>query len=155
MSIQVRAKFIGAKELESAFDQLPDSMQKQVLLSALKKAAKPVVDDARAKARKRTGKGAKSIKARTNKKLKPIGISIGPSREAFYMMFKEFGTRKEPAEPFLRPAWDSNRFTVLKSMEQEIWKALTKKARTLARKAEKGTLGKRTIEKLNAFSLAA
>jgi len=151
MSIQVRAKIEGVKELENAFMELPNSMQKQVLLSALKKASKPVVKDAQEKARKKTGKGAKSIKARTNKNLKPVGISIGPSREEFHMSFIEFGTVTQSARPFLRPAWDANRFAVLQSMEKEIWNALTKKARTLARKAEKGTLGKRTLEKLRAI----
>ena len=148
MSIQINAQFRGTKELESAFNELPKSMGKQVLLSAIKKAAKPVVTDAKDKARKRTGKGAKSIKARTNKKLKPIGVSIGTSREEFHMMFIEFGTIFQPANPFLRPAWDANKNKVLNSMEKEIWNALTKKARTLARKAGKGTLGKRTLEKL-------
>lgn len=151
MAIEINAEFRGVKELENALVQLPLSMQKQVLLSALKKAAKPVVTVAKEKARKRSGKGAKSIKARTNKKLKPIGISIGPSKENFHMNFIEFGTVKLPAKPFLRPAWDANKDAVLKSMENEIWKALTKKARTLARKAEKGTLGKRTLAKLSAL----
>ena len=147
MSIQISMDITGHKELQRAFGELPKSMTKQVIVSALKKVSKPIVKEARDKAPKRTGKGAKSIKARTNKNLKPIGISIGPDRKNFHMMFVEFGTINQAAEPYLRPALDNNKGRIPKEFGKVVWPVLLKKVKTLRRKAEKGTLGKRTAAK--------
>jgi HK97 gp10 family phage protein len=47
-----------------------------------------------------------------------------------------------PAMPFLRPAWDAGKSVSLSILKDELWKALQKSARLLARKAAKGTLTK-------------
>jgi HK97 gp10 family phage protein len=35
-------------------------------------------------------------------------IKVGPVKKAFYAMFPEFGTRHQPAKPFIRPAFEGN-----------------------------------------------
>jgi hypothetical protein len=53
-----------------------------------------------------------------------------------------------PAMPFLRPAWDANKVVVLERLKVELWAAIQRSARQLARKAERGTLTARQIEGL-------
>lgn len=166
-TIEIECWLSGQKELEAALAELPNALAKQVLLAAAKEAARPIVSAARSRAPKadqaiirkfknkrgvtsriRTflpGEGAKSIKVRTNSKLKPVGVSIGPDRMHFYMAFAEWGAIHEAPRPFLRPAWDEGKDALLKSLEGLIWKALAKKARQVAKKAESGTLSKKLI----------
>jgi HK97 gp10 family phage protein len=35
-------------------------------------------------------------------------VKVGPVKKAFYAMFAEFGTRHQPALPFIRPAFEGN-----------------------------------------------
>src|SRR5271166_4974074 len=35
-------------------------------------------------------------------------VKVGPVAKAFYAMFPEFGTRHQPAKPFIRPAFEAN-----------------------------------------------
>lgn len=57
-------------------------------------------------------------------------------------------TGQMPARPFLRPAWDLNKEKAVKIFGEEVWKELTKAARRLRIRAERGTLGKRQVEAL-------
>ena len=151
--IEVKVAFRGAKEIELALSQLPKAMSRAAVLEAMRKAAKPVVADARRRARKRSGAGAKSIAARAIPKSKstpqkPVGITIAPDKKHFYMMFQEFGTVNIGADPFLRPAWDANREAVLASFEKLMWDAILRKAKLLAKKAAAGTLSTKVIGEL-------
>ncbi len=69
----------------------------------------PMVEDARDRAPKRTGKGAASIHAEPDE---PQGdeiarVIIGPTKKHWYLKFAEIGTRFMAAHPFLRPAQDA------------------------------------------------
>lgn len=55
---------------------------------------------------------------------------------------QEFGTAHHAAQPFMRPAWDRNRMNVLATISDDAWSELAKAARRLARRAERGTLGR-------------
>lgn len=55
------------------------------------------------------------------------------------------GSRRKP---FLRPAWDINAGRLPTEIGERLWVVILKTARTLRRKAEKGTLGKRTRAQL-------
>ncbi len=45
---------------------------------------------------------------------------IGPSRKGFYGQFPEFGTINQSADPFLRPAFDSQREQAVKVIGEEL-----------------------------------
>lgn len=62
------------------------------------------------------------------------------------LMVKSTG-RMQP-KPFLRPAWEMRKKEALQVLSREIWAELLKAAKRLAKKAEKGTLGKRQQEAL-------
>lgn len=66
---------------------------------------------------------------------------VGPGRHP-QAIFQEFGTVNHPPQPFVRPAWDSQKTTALdivrRDMSAEIEKAAQRAARKAARLAAKG-----------------
>lgn len=52
-----------------------------------------------------------------------ITVAVGPAEDAFYGRFAEFGTSKEPARPFMRPAFDEKVDEVLQVFIDEVWNA--------------------------------
>lgn len=147
----VRSKIVGAKQLENALKQLPKATSKNVLRRALIKAAAPTEAAARAMApRGPTGNLQASIDVGT--KLKPsqqgarrpgVEVYVGATAPpGFHAHLIEFGTAKMAARPFMRPAWEQTKDKVLEILSVEVWTAIAKAARTLARKAERGKLSK-------------
>lgn len=56
-----------------------------------------------------------------------VGVAIGPARGFYYGGFLEFGTVRQAAQPFLRPAWDSEGPRALKVIAAELWAALLRR----------------------------
>jgi len=154
-----RFKFSGAKELERALNELPKATRKSVLRAALRKAAVPVVNDARRMAPRGDEPGyrmADSITVGAISKRQSRGdaaggvvVGIGPTSNHRHAHLVEFGTGERisktgkssgrmPARPFLRPAWDANRARVFKALKAELWDKLAKAAKRLAKRAEAG-----------------
>ncbi len=168
MSLKIDSAIYGAKELEEALNQLPKSMGKSALRAVLKKAAKPVVSAAKLYAPVLSGDLRDSItvgsslvrsRKRFQQKVGAAQVFVGPTwPKGAQAHLIEFGhrlvshagqfIRHIPAQPFLRPAWDENKERVLQIISVELWSILLKKARTLAGKAQKGTLSGRTIDEL-------
>jgi HK97 gp10 family phage protein len=72
--------------------------------AALDKVGKAIANDARVLAPKQTGKGARSIHHEIGFDERGAYVRVSWSKEAFYMQFAEFGTSRQTATPFLRPA---------------------------------------------------
>lgn len=65
---------------------------------------------------------------RINPRLRALG-----GTDAWYGIFKEFGTAKMPAEPFLRPAFEARKMQALSTFTRELRKSVdraVKRART-------------------------
>jgi HK97 gp10 family phage protein len=158
---RVGGEVLGAKHLDNALKQLPKATAKGVLRRALLKSAKPAEAAALALVPVgKTGNLQDSIEISTQLKksqqkgrTKPgavevfIGASTTGGKKGFHAHLIEFGWfhangTTVPPRPFLRPAWESTKNIVLGTFADEVWTALAKAARTLARKAEKGTLTK-------------
>ena len=169
-------KIHGLGELMNALEQLPTlSMQKGVVRRALEKAAVPVQDAAKINAQLlpfdskkiadsiRIGQLKKSQRPKGRRDRTTVTRYIGSSHPLAHLF--EFGTGERetlglktmpaglkrgyiPAMPFLRPAWDANKVVVLERLKVELWAAIQRSARQLARKAERGTLTARQIEGL-------
>jgi HK97 gp10 family phage protein len=147
-----KTKITGAKQLDNALKQLPKATSKNVLRRSLIKAAKPTAQFAETLApRGASGSLVESIEVGTKLAKSqqrgavryPVNVYVGPNmREGFYAPYVEFGTEKATAQPFMRPAWIATRGRVLNLFGDEVWKALEKSARTLARKAASGKLSK-------------
>lgn len=64
-------------------------------------------------------------------------VYVGPTVQAFYGMFQEFGTAYHGAKPFLRPAFDSQVELSLSLFKDELTDEIEKARARLARKAER------------------
>jgi HK97 gp10 family phage protein len=160
-------KITGLQECMNALEQLPTvSMKRGVVRNALKKAAIPIKDRAKENAQgikiDNPGVIADSVKIGTSLKKSQRGRTdrsrvtayVGSSHPLAHLF--EFGTAERytkkdayrgfmPAMPFMREAWDSQKKVALGLLKQELWKALEKAAKMLAKKAAKGTLTKGQI----------
>lgn len=81
---------------------------------ALKNAAEPLLQDAKANVPVRTGKlkegiNIGKIKNKGGVKYILVGVERGDNSEIFYGKFIEFGTSKRAAQPFLQPAYEKNK----------------------------------------------
>ena len=153
----------GFRDLDAALAELPQSLRRAVILAALKKAAAPMVRDARAKARRgkdprrrgsmkqrksgesaSMGHGADSIAARAVKASTPneASVAVGPDARHWYMKFVEFGTARQAPDRFLTPAFEINKDSAAELVGEELWKSLSAAAKRLAKNAENGTLSK-------------
>ena len=154
-------ELVGLKELMAAMEELPTiSMKKGVVRSALKKASLPIKEAAQANAQSLPFDSksiADSIKVGTSLKKSQRGrqdrsrvtVYVGSSHPLSHLF--EFGTAERftktgaarghiSPHPFLRTAWDSNKKIALSRLKEELWKAIEKSAKLLAKKAAKGTL---------------
>ena len=125
-----RFKFTGGPELAKALEALPKAVQGKTLEDALLKSAEPIVEEAERLAPKLSGELATDIEAepgRTNDKTRKV--VIGPEKDDFYGMFQEFGTRHNPAQPFLRPAWDARVEDALNRLIAELREGIEDAAR--------------------------
>ena len=143
----------GVTELTEAFKELTRATQKNVVTRALVEAGEPVVDAAKAAAPVASGDLRDSIQAsaKAGKGRRSKGdlsfAYIGPSyskRDTDYAPHAhlvEFGTvaryhksgkfvGQAPAQPFLRPAWDSRKQQVIgrfaEALDNQIQKAVAR-----------------------------
>jgi len=153
----------GLKELMDAMDELPTmSMKKGVVRNALKKAALPIKEAAKANAQSLPFDNkaiVDSIKVGTSLKKSQRGrqdrsrvtVYVGSSHPLSPLF--EWGTSERftksgaarghiSPHPFMRTAWDANKKIALGRIGEEMWKAIEKSAKLLAKKAAKGTLTK-------------
>ena len=154
-------ELVGLKELMDAMEQLPTmSMKKGVVRNALKKAALPVKEAAKANAQSLPFDNkaiVDSIKVGTSLKKSQRGrqdrsrvtVYVGSSHPLSHLF--EFGTAERftktgaarghiSPHPFLRTAWDANKKIALGRIGEEMWKAILKSAKLLNKKAQRGTL---------------
>ena len=158
MSLELSTKFEGGKELENALKQLPKALKKSALRSMLRKVAKPVLQEAKSKVPVDSGglRDSLAIGTTLTKRQRKFFIKtgdaqifIGAGKGGAHAHLVEFGTSMMSARPFLRPAWDAKKHKLLKDAQKILWTILAKKAKTLAKKAVKGTLSKSSIKGLS------
>ena len=136
----MKMKVEGFKDLDRALKGLGDpKASKRISRLALRKAAKPVADDAAAKAPRDANDAdgivlADSIKvgSKLNKRQKrfqkrhtdrsSVEVYVGVANEAStYGHLQEFGTEHHAAQPFMRPAWDANTGRMVSTIKRELW----------------------------------
>lgn len=141
---RVTVKVEGLKELEKALKELPRATAKNVMKRVLIQAGQPVADQAEGLAPVNTGKLQKSIDigvklTRRQKSSSPkqsaVEVYIGVGRSLPQGVFQEFGTAKNPPQPFMRPAWDGNKLGVLEKIKDLTWAEIKKAADRASRKA--------------------
>lgn len=140
----ITIKMEGFKELEDALRKLPQEIAGKVMREALKRASRPMADEAKRRAPRSSDPGpqghmADSIDVRTMR-VTPDGsydvethLWIGPDRDHFYGLFSEFGTVRQSARPFMRPAFDGLAEETIKQFGNELGDSIERAARRLKR----------------------
>lgn len=149
---KVTVKISGLKELDRALGQLPKSTAKATLRRVLRDAAEPVARLARQKAPKDEYHLYESIDVSTRLNRRQSQLHRKEGNRAFQEMFigtnnpagvqQEFGNQHHIAQPFMRPAWDTEKGPTLDRIANSLWFEIDKSAKRLARiaarKAAKG-----------------
>lgn len=147
MTVVMRLDFKGARRLTRQFKRLPEAVQGSILLKAARAGAKPIRDDARRRAPRRTGGLRSEIRDRvlsTGRDHASVGVGWREGKAsrtpAFFGLFIEKGTRQRTrksggrtgrvtAKPFLQPAFDTNKDRSAKLMEGVLKKEIERVAR--------------------------
>lgn len=116
----LQVKILGMAELAAALKALPPEIASKSggpLRRALRAAAKKVQLRARALAPKESGRLSRAIVIQTDRHPQNVtermvvrpraGKSRADQKGAYYWHFLEFGTVRQPAQPFIRPAFDA------------------------------------------------
>jgi HK97 gp10 family phage protein len=142
----------GFEDLRRAWAELPKATGKNVLRRVANKALEPMRAMAEEKApkppgksRRATGETAEGIEI--SPKLAKPGDYRGAGPQAYRTsmgptgigrlrgQLQEFGTYKEPAQPFMRPAWDAEAGNTLETIKTDLWDEIESAAARVARKA--------------------
>ena len=123
MANSISANF-DSKALIKTLNTLPQNIQKNVMVGAVRAGSNIIRDEARRLVPIDTGNLKKSIVSIRRKGDKnTIQFSVTPSRgknDGWYAHFIEFGTSKMSAKPFLRPALESQQSEVLQKTKEYI-----------------------------------
>lgn len=154
----MQIKVEGLAELAKALKALPPEIAGKnggPLRKAIGRAAVVIRDDARRRAPVDTGnlrdniisvrkrkspqgtegyfvevrrKRRKYANTRANRRKKRAGMNYETMGEAYYGMFVELGTAKSPAQPFLRPAFESKKVEAVETFRVELAKGIERAA---------------------------
>lgn len=153
---------LGLKEIERTLARLPARLGEKVMRAALRAGAQVIRKDAQSRVpvlqkpdkRRKAGTVKKSITIKRSKRDK-FGVFLGIQGigkkqisafkkgggrkgsnnpdDPYYWIFLEFGTVNQPARPFLRPAFEAQKFAALRKFEEYCKKRIVKEAEKLAR----------------------
>jgi len=146
--IEMTVTVEGLAEVQTALRSLlPDRTARNVMKRVLLKHAQPVAARASSQAPKKSGRLKVSIVAgdklsrrqrsltrKVNSDDVEVFIGAGVLPQAH---LQEFGSSRHKAQPFMRPAWDSSRSTILDGIGADMWKEIEKAAARIARKSAK------------------
>lgn len=140
-------KIQGVREFENALDGLVKATARNVLRRSLRKAGEPMLRTMEAKAPRDTGWTAGSIAISNT--LNPANrrdqkkegksfaeVYVGSTRGSAALL-QEYGTFKQPARPYGRPAWEQTKGLAVDIFVRELKQELDKAAARAARKAAK------------------
>jgi len=145
----------GQKELIRAFDKLPDVVATKVMNSAMRQGAnifkKQAISNAPVREGdaglkrlfpKRSGRSEKRGPGFLKKNIvvrrfktadkKTLLFRAGPTNEAWYGMFLEFGTSVISATPWLRPAFEGKKGQVMAKIRKALWTGIKRETKKLA-----------------------
>jgi len=138
--MKIDAEVSGFDDLEKMLRTLPDIAQRKVYRQALSAAATPILMLARRKA------PTEKIRRNTIKKLNRRGSALGEltvsvitrkafnprtgvgsrkvraygEKDAFYSVWYEFGSRNQPAQPYMRPAYDEGKTASIEAFRAKL-----------------------------------
>lgn len=128
--MKVTVKTQGFKELEQNLFKLKTATAKSAVRYGMREALEPVARMARQLAPVDQGDLSESIDisgtARPpERKQSDLEMYMGPGRHP-QAITQEFGTFKEPPQPFMRPAWDAESEATLDRFSVFLWDRVTR-----------------------------
>lgn len=128
----------GMKELNKALKQLPDKLQERAIKNAMADGARAIRDEAKRRAPVDDGDlrdsivVSRTVQVKGRRQSVKGGVVIGiKGAPRFYAHIAEFGTSRQTAQPFLRPAFDAKQEEALKRIGPKLGKEIEKQARKL------------------------
>ncbi|MHB1042371.1 MAG: HK97-gp10 family putative phage morphogenesis protein [Eubacteriales bacterium] len=109
-------KITGLKEAIENLNKLGKEVAERAKGSGLIAGARVLQAGMERRAPRRTGKLAGSIMI----EIEGETAKIGPSADAWYGKFQEYGTTRQPAQPFARPTLDEDGNAAIKAVGDEI-----------------------------------
>lgn len=156
MKLVARVKVEGLRELEQNLRALPKATARDVLKRVLIKRAEPMAETMRSLVpddpatpetvdlKGSIGIGTKLSKRQArlhrkenkdDKQFAEVFVGAGPKPQAH---LQEFGTVNHGPQPFVRPAWDQHKDSILAGLKDDLWNEIEKTAkRHAARLARK------------------
>lgn len=129
-------KLQGANELALLLESMPEAASSRAQLKILRLAAEPMrVEMSRLAPR---GEGSHGVHLADSIEISTIGsrsrdrqqgeatIAVGPTIEAFWGLFQEFGTIRQAPRPFAGPAFDNQTKQAFKILQEGYWTLLMK-----------------------------
>lgn len=125
----ITMRFEGGDELAAALDALSTRITKRLLIEALTEAAEPLRSRARRIAPRAPGPPdladhIETMTLRGGYEGSPA-VVVGPTKEVFYGSFQEFGTSRHGAQPFMRPAFDTEAAGAIEVIKAALWRELS------------------------------
>ena len=145
-------EFKGGRDIEKALAELGQPRDlRRIGKAALRRGAKPMADRAKELSPKderdlersiKVGEPIKAYRVRTPESVAIfIGIDESEDKNAkgrprlrFYAEAQELGLKNMKAQPYMRPALDETSQETIDQVGKELWVAMDKRARFLARK---------------------
>lgn len=146
MVLETEIKMTGFDELEKVLKALPGELAKRDLNTSLRKGANHMRDAAQAKVPIDEGDLKDSLKVQKQKadNSEEVKLTLSPSKpKGFHAHFVEFGTVKNPAQPFMRPAFDETKGEATKIIIDYLANKVTKTAIKLSGNFAKSGLAKK------------
>lgn len=149
----------GLKELDKALSEMKTAAAKGVVRRTLLKALEPMREAAAGMAPDDPATGppdlhrsiavADKVKVGRRPVINGFGfkdgmvtVFMGPTRDGYpQAIMQEFGTVKQPAQPYMRPAWDAGHGRLLDDVKTGMATEIKKTADRAARKAAKKLAG--------------
>lgn len=133
----ISMRFSGGEALARVYASLPEAVSRRWQLEALRKAAEPL----RAEMAARAPRGPSRVGRRFPVHLKDSitimtmrqsvaddpTVAVGPSKDAFWGFFQEYGTVRHGAQPFAGPSFDARVMTMLDTLRDEAWSAIRRR----------------------------
>lgn len=145
--MRVTVKTKGFKELEKILaEQLPQATSRNVLRRVAKGALEPMADVAARLAPEDEGRLAFSIdvsegrtrRAKTGfQRIRGVQMAMGPASGLAtlqYASFVEFGTIDTPAQPYMRPAWETGKMDALEYVQDNLWREVQAAVKRITKK---------------------
>lgn len=128
--MKVTVKTQGFKELEQNLFKLKSATVKSAVRYGMREALEPMAREARGLTPVDNGTLRDSIDVSgmarpPMPKQSDLEMYMGPGRYPQAIM-QEFGTYKEPAQPFMRPAWDAESEATLDRFSVFLWDRVTR-----------------------------